>query len=120
MSFIIAVPLGTLAAYLASKGNGAFDQGLTMGAMVIDMIPGFWLALVLLLVVSLKMGLLSATGPMDWGDPVSLVKRMMLPVIVLSIVSVGGGPAQLFLTERRLRDRGLGSLRIARYSCLLS
>ncbi len=62
LSFVIAVPLGAIAAYLASKGKGAFDQTLTMAVMVIDMIPGFWLALILLLVFSLKLGLVPATG----------------------------------------------------------
>ena len=84
-SFLIAVPLGAIAAYLASKGKGAFDQGLTMVVMVIDMVPGFWLALVLLLLLSLQTQLLPATGPMDWGDPISLAKRIALPVIVLSV-----------------------------------
>src|SRR5688572_26901401 len=35
MTFVIAVPLGTIAAYLSSKGHGAFDQGLTFVTMVI-------------------------------------------------------------------------------------
>ena len=85
LSFAIAVPLGALAAFLASKGKGAFDQALTMFVMVIDMVPGFWLALVLLLVVSLKLQLLPATGPMTWGDPLLLAKRIALPVLVLSV-----------------------------------
>ena len=85
LSFAIAVPLGATAAYLASKGKGAFDQALTMFVMVIDMVPGFWLALVLLLVVSLKLQLLPATGPMTWGDPLLLAKRIALPVLVLSV-----------------------------------
>lgn len=85
LSFLIAVPLGTVAAYLTSKGKGAFDQALTVGVMVVDMIPGFWLALVFLLLLSLKLGLLPATGPMHWDDPVSLARRIALPVLVLSI-----------------------------------
>ena len=85
LSFVIAVPLGAIAAYLASKGKGAFDQTLTMAVMVIDMIPGFWLALILLLVFSLKLGLVPATGPMHWNDPIALAKRVALPVAVLSV-----------------------------------
>jgi len=85
LSFLIAVPLGATAAYLASKGKGAFDQALTVAVMVIDMVPGFWLALVLLLVVSLKLHLLPATGPMQWSEPLALLKRIALPVIVLSV-----------------------------------
>jgi peptide/nickel transport system permease protein len=88
LSFAIAVPLGTLAAYLASRGRGSFDQVLTVSAMGIDMIPGFWLALVLMLVLSLRLHLLPATGPMEWHDPVALVRRMALPIMVLSISQV--------------------------------
>jgi peptide/nickel transport system permease protein len=35
--------------------------------------------------VSLKLQLLPATGPMPWGDPVMLAKRIALPVLVLSV-----------------------------------
>ena len=84
LSFLVAVPLGTLAAYLSWKGRTAFDQTLTISAMGIDMVPGFWLALVLMLVFTLKLGLLPATGPMPWHDPIALVQRMALPVVVLS------------------------------------
>lgn len=85
LSFIIAVPLGATAAYLASKGKGKFDDGMTFTAMLLDQIPNFWLALVLLLVLSLQLGLVPATGPMEWSDPISLAKRVAIPVIVLSI-----------------------------------
>lgn len=85
LSFVIAVPLGATAAYLASKGKGAFDDGMTFVAMLLDQIPNFWLALVLLLVLSLQLGLVPATGPMEWSDPIALAKRIAIPVMVLSI-----------------------------------
>ena len=88
LGFLIAVPIGALAAYLASKGKGSFDQGLTFGTMVIDMLPGFWLALLLMLFFTLQLGWLPATGPMEWSDPVALVKRMALPLMVLSVGSI--------------------------------
>jgi ABC-type dipeptide/oligopeptide/nickel transport system permease component len=88
LSFLIAVPIGALAAYLASKGKGSFDQGLTFGTMVIDMLPGFWLALLLMLFFTLQLGWLPATGPMEWTDPVALIKRMALPLMVLSVGSI--------------------------------
>ena len=79
LSFVIAVPLGATAAYLASKGKGAFDDGMTFVAMLLDQIPNFWLALVLLLVLSLQLGLVPATGPMEWSDPIALAKRIAIP-----------------------------------------
>jgi peptide/nickel transport system permease protein len=85
LSFLIAVPLGATGALLASKGNGKADDGLTFVAMLLDQMPNFWLALVLLLIFSLQLGVFPATGPMEWGDPVALIKRVVLPIIVLSI-----------------------------------
>lgn len=85
LSFAIAVPLGAIAAYLVWKGKRTFDDGVTFGAMLLDQIPNFWLALILLLILSLKLGLVPATGPMEWGDPIALAKRIAIPVIVLSI-----------------------------------
>lgn len=85
LTFLIAVPLGTVAAYLSSKGKGAFDQSLTFSTMVVDQLPSFWLALVLMLFFTLKLGWLPATGPMEWGDPLGLLQRIALPLIVLSV-----------------------------------
>jgi ABC-type dipeptide/oligopeptide/nickel transport system permease component len=84
-TFIIAVPLGTISALLASQGKGTFDQVLTFMAMVLDQLPGFWLALVLMLFFTLELGWLPATGPMEWGDPIALLKRIAIPLIVLGI-----------------------------------
>ena len=88
LSFLIAVPLGATAAYLASRGKGAADQTLTFATMVIDMLPGFWLALLLMLFFTLKLGWLPATGPMDWDNPAALLRRLALPLIVLSVGSI--------------------------------
>jgi peptide/nickel transport system permease protein len=85
LSFAVAVPLGAIAAYMASKGKDALDQAVTGTAMFIDMIPGFWLALLLMLFLSLKAHLFPATGVIDWSDPVALVRRLALPVMVLSV-----------------------------------
>lgn len=85
LSFVIAVPLGATAAYLASQGKGKFDDAVTFMAMLLDQIPNFWLALVLLLVLSLQLGLVPATGPMEWNDAIALTRRIAIPVIVLSI-----------------------------------
>ena len=89
LGFLIAVPLGSFAAYFASKGKGAADQATTSFALAVDVIPGFWLALVLMLFFTLQLGWLPATGPVEWGDPVSLSKRFALPIIVLTLGQVG-------------------------------
>jgi ABC-type dipeptide/oligopeptide/nickel transport system permease component len=89
LGFLVAVPLGAFAAYFGSRGKGWLDQGITGLAIILDVIPGFWLALVFMLFFTLKLGWLPATGPMEWGDPVSLAKRIALPVMVLTLSQVG-------------------------------
>lgn len=90
LGFAIAVPLGTIAAFFGSKGKTGYDQATTVGALVVDVIPGFWLALVLMLLFTLQLGWLPATGPVEFGgDPVALFKRFALPVAVLTVGQVG-------------------------------
>jgi ABC-type dipeptide/oligopeptide/nickel transport system permease component len=89
LGFAIAVPLGTLAAYFGSRGKTWLDQVCTIGALSMDVIPGFWLALVLMLIFTLKLGWLPATGPVEFGDPASLARRFALPVTVLTVAQIG-------------------------------
>src|SRR4051794_33697407 len=88
ISFMIAVPLGTVAAFTASRGHGALDHVLMSTALVIDTIPGFWLALILMLVFTLQLGLFPATGPLDPTNPTAFLLRLVLPVSVLAIGQV--------------------------------
>ncbi len=85
ITFVIAVPVGTIGALLASQGKGTYDQALIFVAMVFDQLPSFWLALVLMLLFTLYLGWFPATGPMQWGDPIDLGKRIFVPLMVLSI-----------------------------------
>jgi ABC-type dipeptide/oligopeptide/nickel transport system permease component len=85
VGFVLAVPLGTVAAYLASRGKTALDQGLITTAMFIDTMPSFWIGLLLMLLLTLQLRWLPATGALDYGDPVGVMRRLALPVIVLAI-----------------------------------
>ena len=85
LTFTIAVPLGTIGALLASQGKGTFDQAMIFVTMVFDQLPSFWLALVLMLVFTLHLGWFPATGPMQWHEPLDLIKRIFVPLMVLSI-----------------------------------
>lgn len=87
-TFIIAVPLGTIGALLASQGKGMLDQIIIFLAMVFDQLPGFWLALVFMLIFTLHLGWFPATGPMEWSDPISIAKRIAVPLLVLSISGI--------------------------------
>jgi sulfate transport system permease protein len=61
---------------------------LTGFAMLVDLMPSFWTALVFLLFFSLFLGLFPASGTVSFEDPVALLKRIALPVFVLSVTQV--------------------------------
>lgn len=84
----LSIPLGTLAAFMVHKGRRWLDNALTGMAMVVDLMPSFWTALVLLLVFSLALGWFPASGQLSWSDPLGVAARLALPVIVLSLSQV--------------------------------
>lgn len=88
LTISISIPIGTLAAYLAHKGHKTLDNIITGTAMLIDLMPSFWTALVLLLFLSLTLGLFPASGTVSFDDPAAFLRRIALPVIVLSVTQV--------------------------------
>lgn len=88
LAIAMAIPLGTMAAFMAHKGQKTLDNLLTGLAMVIDLMPSFWTALVFLLIFSLSFGWFPASGALDWDDPYSLLLRLALPILVLSLSQV--------------------------------
>ncbi len=74
LSYLIALPLGVLAAV---KRNSWLDQ-LTMGGAVLGMgVPNFWLALLLVWLFSLTLGWLPSAGCCS-------AKQLILPAVVLA------------------------------------
>jgi peptide/nickel transport system permease protein len=88
LTLLIAIPLGTMAAFFANKGKKALDNAITWSAMVVDLMPSFWMALILMLVLSLQLNLLPASGPVSFDEPAALIKRLALPILVLAITQV--------------------------------
>lgn len=88
LTVLIAIPLGTLAAFMAHKGRKTLDNLLTGTAMILDLMPSFWTALVFLLLFSLTLGWFPASGMVSWDDPWALMQRIALPVLVLSVTQV--------------------------------
>ncbi len=88
LTVLISIPLGTLAAYMAHKGNRMLDNIITGVAMVLDLMPPFWTSLVCLLIFSLTLGWFPASGTVSLEDPVTLLRRIALPVLVLSMAQV--------------------------------
>lgn len=88
LAVLIAIPLGTVAAFLANKGKKKLDNAITWTAMIVDLMPAFWTALLLMLFLSLNLRLLPASGAVSFEDPVLMLKRIALPVIVLAVSQV--------------------------------
>ncbi len=108
--FAVAVPLGVASAV---REGSLFDRATTVFVFIGYAMPGFWLALLLMLLFGIKLGLLPISGihslmgyeelsfwekVLDWG------KHLILPVFV----SAFGGLAGL---SRFMRSRMLEALR---------
>lgn len=86
LSVIIGVPLGVIAAV---KQYSAFDYASTLLAIVIAALPNFWVALMLIMLFSVKLGWLPVSGLATW-------KGWILPVL-----SVGIGPIAMITRMTR-------------------
>jgi ABC-type dipeptide/oligopeptide/nickel transport system permease component len=73
-SMLVAVPIGILAAV---KRNSVFDYVATLGTTIGIAMPGFWFALILIVIFALKLGWLPSSGSGSWT-------AYILPVLVLS------------------------------------
>ncbi|PWK60278.1 ABC transporter permease [Roseicyclus mahoneyensis] len=88
LTVVISIPLGTVAAYMAHKGRTRLDNLLTGFAMLVDLMPSFWTALVFLLLFSLTLGWFPASGMVTLDDPAMFLSRIALPVLVLSVTQI--------------------------------
>jgi len=88
LTVLISIPLGTVAAYMAHKGRTRLDNLLTSFAMIVDLMPSFWTALVFLLLFSLTLGWFPASGSVSLDDPAAFLLRIALPVVVLSVTQI--------------------------------
>lgn len=75
VSMLIAVPLGIAAAV---RNNSLFDNAVMLGSIIFISIPGFWLALLFILLFSVRLDLLPVCGR---GG----IEHMILPVAVLAL-----------------------------------
>lgn len=80
-AFVIGVPMGILAAV---KKNTAIDYIANIVALSGLSIPNFWLGIMLILLVSVKLGWLPASGYESiLVDPVRSIETMIMPAFVL-------------------------------------
>ncbi len=80
-AFVIGVPMGILAAV---KKNSAVDYIANIIALSGLSIPNFWLGIMLILLVSVRLGWLPASGYESiFVDPVRSIETMIMPSFVL-------------------------------------
>ena len=100
---LIGISLGI---FSAVRRNTFADRAITLVSLIVYSIPGFWLALMLVLVFSVNLGWLptSQTRSLDYDlmtvseKAWDVVSHMILPVFVLGIASAAG-------TARYMRSR---------------
>lgn len=92
---MIGIALGI---YSAVKQYSLLDKTVTVGSLIIYSVPGFWLALMLVLVFAVNLGWLptSQTRSLDyellsWSEQVvDRLRHLVLPVFVLGVGSAAG------------------------------
>ena len=119
LAFIIGVTLGTLAVVR----GGIADRIVRIFAGISNAIPNFWLAVLLILVFSLKLRWLPAVSCVSFGDsPIGWVKSWILPVAAVALAGAATvarqARAALLTTLSRDYVRTLLSVGIGRRSVL--
>lgn len=77
---LIAIPLGIIAGLKVGKWQSTV---LSVGAMVLACLPDFWVALMLIILLSVKLNLLPSFG-------IGGIQYYIMPVIAISIGGIGG------------------------------
>ena len=82
---VVALPVGIYAAY---RRGSVFDQAATSVAMLAASVPGFWLGLLLIQVLAVRLGWFPASGYGGPGDPFAVrMGHLVLPALALGLVS---------------------------------
>ncbi len=90
----IAIPAGVLSAVRRNTIWDLLANGVSLCGLSI---PSFWLGIMLILLLSVRLGWLPASGFVPlWEDPIGNVKRMIMPAFVL-----GTGLAAVLMRQTR-------------------
>jgi peptide/nickel transport system permease protein len=89
---LLAVPLGVSAALR----GGAVDRGLQILSVVVQAIPGYWLALILVIVFGLTLRLVPATGYIPISESFAgWLSSIILPSLAIALGAVAFVAAQI-------------------------
>lgn len=87
ISVAIAIPLGVVS---ASRRNSAVDYAGGFVSQLFIAVPGFWVALLLILAFSMSLGWLPAGGFPGWqAGPVAGLEALLLPAVALALQQAG-------------------------------
>ena len=87
-ALIISLVIGTIIGIISAMNNGGiFDRVFTFLSYVGISIPSFWFAMILIHILSLKLGCLPSIGMRTLGveTTTDLIKHSIMPVLTLSI-----------------------------------
>lgn len=90
-TFVLTVIFGVLLGVWAATRAGVIDRVLQLVAVMLQMVPGFYLALVIVIVFAIKLSLFPATGfiPIQTSF-VGWLSTVTLPTVSISIGSIVG------------------------------
>ncbi len=85
IAFVIAVPLGILAALLRGRAGGT---AMNVGAQAVAAVPVIWAGMMLVVVFAVWLGWLPAQGfpRAGWAEPWQAVRALLLPALTIGIV----------------------------------
>jgi peptide/nickel transport system permease protein len=111
LAVALAVPLGILAAQRADRWYGVALSGLSQLGLAV---PVFWIGILLVWIVAVRLRLLPASGfPMKgWADPVEAARDLILPVVTIALVM--GASLMRYVRSATLDVLGSDYLRNAR------
>lgn len=91
LAIVVAIPVGVLS---ATRQYSLFDHLATVGAFMGISLPNFWLALMLILIFSVKLGWLPSSGMIDprITNPTifDYLKHLIIPAFVLGTAGMAG------------------------------
>ncbi len=95
LTLLIAVPIGVLSAW---KQNSLLDRSVTVLVFLGFAMPGFWLALLLMMFLGIEHQWLPVSGltSMDytvlssWGKAWDLLQHLIMPIIVYTVGGIAG------------------------------
>lgn len=87
IALVVSVPVGIIS---ATKRNSIFDYVSMLFSLIGVSMPVFWLGLMMVLLFSVKLGLLPSTGMGSLSNGIwDFVSHLILPSVALSTVSMG-------------------------------